>query len=401
MVDFSGSFEGINPIVNGSINRLEFNTQNSIKLFRRFGILANDIAANRLGAYSIGQIDNGQPLKIAHLTRPKHLIQGFVEGCAWNPSNGASVSTTDYDVDGIEIQMEQCPDLGECWDVIFGRVNRPAEYFDTPAGVALMTEMMNEIFAGIAESFSMVYHFANYPAINLSAANGWHDETPHEWGKFMRQMKRKSSGIFTLVEKLKQQGLKQYTGFINPDDCNGEYYEGDAMALIRGEFARQHRDVRRYSKNAKIMMNGKAIHGHAWVTRGIFQKLREEIIEKHNDVTPAYQITVTGYDGQNFISPDTLFLDGRAIHCLDEQEEFDKTVGINTHRVLTFVPGVFGLLYDNPSLQQHQGLGLIVEQDRSLKEGGKFFMNARLRYASVILDPRLITNASVEFPAEK
>jgi hypothetical protein len=327
-------------------------------------------------------------------------LQSRGKGCTFTPKGNIQISLDELELCGIKYNGVQCPDelWGSCLESIFGVGNDIQNITATAEGQAVLDAVMKVVYRELGNSFYMLAWFGQHKLIEDADENETYGEPDErKWKDFVDQQAA-CGGLMTAIDYAKEvELLANFNHVIPTEDVDGAEFVGDATALIN-------RVYNSIDGTFTQILEEQSFEGYrpiALVSKGIFDKLRDELEVKCGGSTDGCYLMMTGRQGINGkIQPATaasniLMHKGVLVAKCNEWSIFDKIVGVHTHRVLLVAPMVLGIAYDVPSINQFGGIGLRVEQDLSIKEGGKIYMDTNFKVGTMLIDKDLMANASL------
>jgi hypothetical protein len=377
----------------GTTRSMTFTTQGQLTLFERLGIIENDIESDALGLYSRMTFDQNLEARVAWFNSMGYGLFSDLKGCSWHPKGGLSMNMDRFGSCAIQSQGQQCPDAlwKTCFQQFFGPGREVRDVFSSPELSALMAQLLRLRNRALGNSFFQLVHFNQHPIIEQANTDEtWRGkQTPQQWTEYYDQMMNPRipcAGIVTTMDQLVDDG---YTGYseIPDSDVSGSTYTGDPTELFdsmradaQGEFA-------------DIVSNGYFDNGgqRRWpvflVSRSIFRAYKQWIKDNFPTLPQTYKYTLTGMDGDIINVHNLLEHDGFAVKVWEESERFDALTGWTSHRAALVTPGVFGIGYDIPSLEQFDGMGTRVVQKLDPPDNGMVYMDTALRFSTALIDP--------------
>lgn len=367
-------------------------TGTAIKLFNKVALVAPDLVANELGLFTVGSIGRNKEVVFTSINAPKHILGKRRDGCTWSPKGKITNDIEKTTLCPVEYQGENCPDAfwDSCFETVFGTGNDVKDMFATAEGRALQQEIIRKIYLGLGNSFYELAMWGNHPLIDEADSNGWYTAPEDEWADYTDQQEA-CTGIMTLVDELKATGLPNYNVPIHLSDVDGDRYVGDAFALLD-------RVINTSSSLMSQALRQGVLNGRApilQVTKGIFDRLTEQLMIKFSQIPDMYFYFMMGTNQDRTMLPGILRYKGYIIYCNDAWAMFDELTGTITHRVMLSTPGIFGIVADVPDLKQFSGMGLRITQHLDAPYNGKIFMDTTFKMATAILSKSLVNNASL------
>jgi hypothetical protein len=216
----------------------------------------------------------------------------------------------------------------------------------------------------------------------------------------------------TAIDGYKEAGKSNYCVII-PEDSIGSDAEfvGD-VGRPNGLFSQ----LKKQSSKTMKLLNGKTTRGSVTgaakgkapilVTRSIFEALEKEYLTDYSHLpeTLYYHLNdeycaKLGCIGNEMVEG-VLKWKGHLVILMEDWDAFYDLVGIEAHIAIMAIPGVFGMAFDVPALDQFGGLGMIIEQKLSAPDLGKIYMHTNFDIGMGIANPDLITYAGIYLPKE-
>lgn len=389
---------GFGLIATDASNRIEVQTESSLRIFNNVAVLQTDQYARALNLY--GDVVLGQDLKgrFASLTNPKHLLSNRKNGCTWNPKGGVRMNVDEFPTCAVEFDGEQCVDtfFGTCFERLFGVGNEVRDFYATPEGQAMIAQLLTRIYQGLGNSFFDLYHFANHPLIEQANAEGFYNVGVNEWADYVDQMlSGDCGGLITQLDALAASGNPYYSMTIPMTDINTttKKYTGDVIALLRAVKENASADMQSMFDTG-MMIGGVNRMPVYLVTNDIFNAVKDWITSKAGTNELAYRYTIENADGTTQLMRNILMIDGVPIVRWDAPARFDAITGAQSTRVALVAPQAFGVLHDVSDLRQWEGMGLLVEQSKRLADKGKIFMTTTFRWGAGIANTDFVSMAS-------
>ena len=395
MIKLTGDFGGIQYDSTRSTRYIDIQTETVLKFFKSISLQKTRLRENAAGLYTFVQTDGRGEARFASMRGPKHVLKKRQNGCVFNPKGKQVMFTEKITSQPIEYDNVICPDVfwNGCLEGLFGSGNQVKDLYSSPELQALLAESLEKQFDAIGNSYYDLAHFGNHPIIEESNINGWYQTngTPtQEWDDFVDQQEA-FSGIYTIMDGLKDAGREEYNLPIYLNEVDGKRFIGDPTEL----FERGMEKARTPMRQAAIKTTSMGIPLVFKCTRGIFDKYKKDLIAEYVNIPESFYLKVKGLNGQIFTIPDVLWYDGKLVMPDDEQELFDEVTGVITHRCTLLMPGVWGITYDVDPNQQFAGMGMQIVQKLDPEYKGKIFMTTTFRQGAGIVDPDFITMSSL------
>lgn len=401
--DFGKTIFSSNPDNSGRIasRYMSLDTAASLNFFRKLTILKSNIVTNSFGLFSFQRAGRNQKVRFASLTHPRHLLSKCKTGCVWTPKGNVKMDVSSIDMDCVEYNGEQCPDvfMGDCLQKIFGVGNQMRDMFATAEGRIVFSELINNIYMGLGNSFYDLVWYGQHPLIDQADAADTFTVDDDEWADFKDQQDA-SGGIMTIVDWFKKDGLPNYNVEIKEEDISddGTEYIGVATELFDRVLKAQPTQMKMASKRPNSI--GVAMKSVLLVDSKIYAKYEEELQDTWNQIPKMFEYYYNGKfcqevgcDGGIPVEG-VLRYKGHLVVCMDEWDDFSNITGTNTFRVLATCPGNFGVAYDVDQLTQFQGFGMRITQHLDAPWQGKIFMDTMFRLGMGVIDPNFVVNAS-------
>jgi len=388
----------------------------ALNFFRNLSVLKPRLVENSFGLYSFGTVGRLGKVRFASMTNatPHMLRPRTNTGCIWDPVGNIQMNVSEFSVCPVKYQGQLCPDnfWGECFEKLLGVGNQINDVYATPEGRAIMVQLIQSIYNSLGDSLWTLAWFAAHPLIAAADATATYTVDEEEWKNFVEQQALKCGGWMTLIDAFKESGIAHYNVLIPPTDIgtDGDYI-GD-VGRAGGLFSRL---VKQSSPTMKLL-NGKTTKGGVTgarmgkqpilVTPEIFAAYERELQVDWGTLPEALYYHLNGeYCAKlgcvgNEIVDGVLKWKGHLIICMDDWGYFYDMVGVEAHIAIMAVAGVFGMATDVPSLDQYNGLGMMVEQKLGAPELGKIYMHTNFDIGMGITNADLLTVASLYLPKE-
>lgn len=367
-------------------------SKDMVSLVRNYIIGRSPLAANELGLFTIKGGVTTDKYAIAMLNRARHLWSSRKDGCQFSPKGRIGSERAEFELQPIEYDGVQCPDefFGSEWEAMFG-TGDPFEMLSTQAGAFALDAIVKIIIDSLQQDFWNLIMYGSHPIITTAETEATYTVSETEWADFKDQMKN-VGGFITTADFLATAGRENFNVEIDPADVDGEEYIGE----VRNDLFKRVREAA--TPIMKTQMKRRSLGQTIFlVSRGIFNKYKDELIEQFKAIPVSYTIQTTSIDGTKYGMEDVLMWDGNAIVCFDELMEIDTIVGYNTHMVLAMVPGNIPILYNANTARGAKNIGsdfgLKIQANTDLKEKGKIYMHANMKVATGIINPDLCVYA--------
>ena len=403
-----------NGLVRGAT--LTLTTGEALNFFKNLSVTKPRLVENSLGLYSFGSVGRNGKVKFASLTNatPHMLRPRGNTGCIWDPVGNIAMNVSEFSVCPIKYQGQLCPDnfWGECFEKLLGVGNQIEDIYATPEGRMILQSLIQSIYNSLGDSLWMLSWFAGHPLIATATSGDTYSIDDEEWDAFVAQQAIDCGGWMTLIDGHKESGLSHYNVLI-PEDAVGTdgTYVGD-VGRPGGLFGQL---VKQSSKTMKLL-NGKTTQGSVTgaargkqpilVTSSIFEAYERELQVDYpalpetfyyhlNDEYCAKLGCIGGEMAQGVLK-----WKGHLVILMEDWDYFYDLVGVEAHIAMMVVPGVLGMAYDVPSLDQFGGLGMIVEQKLGAPDLGKLYMHTNFDIGMGVTNTDLITYAGLYLPKE-
>lgn len=391
---------------------IEIPTSDALYLMENIALREADFTMNNLGLFSRIRVGRDNKARFARLSAPKHVIQARKNGCSWNPKGRILMGVEEHATCPVEINMEECPDAfyGDCLERIFGTGNGVRDFMGTTEGAQLMQMMLNQLYLGIGNSTSELYHFALHPLIQSAHDDGTYTtESEKEWSDYYDQMMNiDCPGLITLLDTLALDGVPGYNMQIPDSDIDAatDAYTGDIEGLFEKLIATAKPAFKQWILNgANVSGLGAAqsglyvpVGGRIFplilVTTPEFKAYEDAIIAKFGTIPEVYQYYLTRQSGDRLLMPNVLRYKGCPVVPWDEVTTFDTIVGTTSHRVAIVAPGNFGVAHDVNDLALTRGTGLRMTQRIEAPYQGKIYFDTTYRIGAALLDMDFCVMAS-------
>jgi hypothetical protein len=363
-----------------------------VSLVRNYIIGRSPLAANELKLFTIKGGIAQDKYAIAMLNRAKHLWSSRKDGCQFVPKGRIGSQRAEFELQPIEYDGVQCPDefFGSEWETMFA-TGDPFEMLQTQAGAFALDAIVKIIIDSLHQDFWNLLMYGSHPIITTAETNGTYTVSETEWADFKDQMKN-VGGFITTADFLKTSGRDNFNVAIEVADVDGETYIGD----VADDLFKRVRDAA--LPIMRTQMKRRSLGQTLFlVSRGIFNKYKDELIDRFKAIPVAYTLQTTGIDGTKYAMEDVLMWDGNVIVCFDELSEIDTLVGYDTHMVLATVPGNIPILYNANTARGAKNIGsdfgLKIQTSSELEKKGKVYMHANMKVATGLINPDLCVYA--------
>lgn len=372
----------------GAAGRFIIPTTSWTAMVKGFIIGLTPIAQNQFGVFNvIGDIKTDK-FKLAMLGAARHLWSSRKDNCQFIPKGKITSNAQEFNLDPIIYDGVQCPDefFGSNWEVLFGTGN-PMEMLRSPEGKRLITEILDIIMTTLQNDFWNIVAYGGNPIIDDADTNNTYVNytSAQEWADFKDQM-GEVGGFVTAADYLKAAGETNFALDIDSGDVSGATFTGDAIALLK-EVRGQQKPAMRTAANSMIF--GRQVN---LVTRGIFEKLKEQIGANFATHDIALKLFMEGKTGDSLNGMDAIAWDGTYVVAFDQPSIIDSITGHDTHMVLCTVPKNIPILY-NAAASSMRDFGFIAEQTGQIKDKGKIFMNAYMKVGTGFVNKDFVSYA--------
>jgi hypothetical protein len=379
---------------------IQIPVEDSKVLLAQTMIYKEDIIGNALGAYSIATNIKSGTAHWAKINPVKFITRARPTDCSRTAESVGTATAASKALDKCHLFLKFCKDtfaasLDSTWQSLWGKGNELNDINATEAGREVFTRFMGEVLNGVGNDFSTNAWWGQHPYIATTiAANpltlsaGLIED--------IEDTVAVTAGILKQIDALKDASHPNLNNTISSGDVSGYAFTGDAIQLMA--------DVKSKArpKFAQAMSSLKARHNYpiAYVTPGIFNRLREQIVTANPGLASTLLLQLNGnvtaelgIEMVNLTSYDSFVWDGVQIVNRPDWEGFASEVGFWHHRVLMFVPQVaIGFAIDVEESSQFDGMGLIVTKSSNPEHGGAYFVEANYQMAAAILDHEYIVN---------
>jgi len=379
---------------------MSLDTKAALNFFRRISLVKSDLTKNALGLFSFQQAGRNNEINFASFSTPSNLLQSRKNGCAWNPKGHVDMNISSVSLCPIEYNGEQCPDVfwGDCLEKIFGTGNQVRDFFATPEGTTIFGELVSQIYLGLGNSFYDLAWYGQHPLITDADTNGWYTSNDRDWADYIDQQEA-CGGFMTIVDNLKAQGETNYGVPILATEISsdGTTFIGTATDVFDRVIEAQPYTMKMAAKRSTGRQD---LKGVLLVHPKIFNKYKKELQAEWKQIPEMFHFYYSGEFCEKMgcsekgSVPGVLMYDGYKVVCMDEWENFDTQTGTITYRVMMVTPGVFGMGYDVPQLNQFGGLGMRMVQHLDAPWQGKIYMDTTFKLGMTIIDKDYVVNAS-------
>ncbi len=371
------------------------NLEAATAFFKEVTIKKSNVILNDMGLYTLLPVGRNGEVRTMELGVPKHLLQGRKDCVTWAPKGKAVLRPDKIELYPYEYMGEQCVDsfFDTCMEKIFPNGNDIWDFTGTPEGQALFAQLIDNIFLSLGNSFTDLVWDANSDQIDAanSSTEGWWrtgGTTAKEWEDFYGQQTDKDLvGFNQIIENYKADGRENFNVAIASGDVDNGVYQGDVIELFNASDRAARPEFRQIMNRRSGQFRAVRL-----VSPSIYDAYYDYLTTTYNGIPAGYQLLVNGES-----IPGVLYYKNIPVISMDEWLEMDNMLGINTYRVVNTVLGNFGVAHDmnSPQAQQYNGLGFVAQQRADLRNKGMYDMYTTFKLGADILNPNLMTNASL------
>lgn len=371
------------------------NLEAATAFFKEVTIKKSNVILNDMGLYTLLPVGRNGEVRTMELGVPKHLLQGRKDCVTWAPKGKAVLRPDKIELYPYEYMGEQCVDsfFDTCMEKIFPNGNEIWDFTGTPEGQALFAQLIDNIFLSLGNSFNDLIWYANDDQIDAanSSSEGWWrtgNTTAQEWADFYEQQTDKALvGFNQIIENYKTDGRENFNVAIASGDVNNGVYQGDVIELFESIIDSSSPELNQIANKQRGNF-GAVMPVHP----SIFKAYKTYLQTTFNGIVEGYQMLVNGEPARG-----VLMYDNIPVVSMDEWAIMDKMLGINSYRAILTVLGNFGVAHDmnSPQAQQYNGLGFVAQQRADLRNKGMYDMYTTFKLGADILNPNLMTNASL------
>lgn len=399
-LDFSQMYMNFSSNELGQVNggRASLTIEQTVDFFKGIKIVAEDIIGNALNAYTISNNIKGDKVIFGQFGEVKWITRDAPTGCTATAVGGMIIKTNQATLCDRHVFMELCNRelLNSCWSSMFrGAGNDVTNLLSTPGGQLAYVNFIETAMRGMGSDYVDTAKWSGHPIIaDALAAN---TKLSSKIKDAILETLGTCTGYITLVDALKTKGESNFNAELNPNECIGNRYTGDAMALVENfdDYAK-----RNFSEalNSLEFYDRRVI---GFASASVFRRLKEQIHFKYNTIPADYYWRMTGKvfdttmpDLKNTVAPGVLVFDDKIIVEQKDWKFFANYMGFYEHRLLMTVPYNIGLGFDIAPISNNDGFGLIVQKSPLLEKMGLYQMMTNYRQAQLILDPNFMVNYS-------
>lgn len=381
-------------------NLLALQTESVINFFRAFSVIKGDIVKNQFGLYSYGSIGRNKKMRFGSFSGGNHLWQKRQNGCAWTPKGTFTNNISEVSTSPMETNIEICPDAlwDSCWEKLMGVGNAKRDLYGSPEASELMGIVLDQIFRDLGDGYYDIAWFGKHPLIAKADDNQSYSAPSEEnWLDYLDQQDI-ATGFLTYVDYYKhEEGLAHFNVPIHDSEVAGKQFVGDPTELFDRLDEAATPDYKVANDSLRPFDGRSSMY---LVTGSVFKAYEEYLVSTYGNLPEMFYYK---YNGEFCASlgciggeqmPGVLKYNGRPVIRMSEWDRWANMLGITQHRAMLVPPGIFGLGWDVPSLDQYSGMGLVINQRMGAPYMGKVFMHSLLEIATAIVDIDFITSAS-------
>lgn len=400
----TGRFGGASLVLNGNQGEIgtnpsgaaifALNLDAATLFFQEIAIRKKDVLLNDMGIYSLVNVGRDTKARYQGLSVPKHLLSSRKNCQVWTPKGKMYFRPDEIPTYAFEYDGEQCADsfFDTCMEKILPAGNRVNDITGTPEGEAIFSQMVENIFLGLGNSFYDLLNYANDDFADQSNTAGWWQtgtETAAEWADFRDQETSTALlGFIPQIEIEKADGTANFNVDIPNADVSGATYIGtDIVGLFESCITAAGSQFR------QIVRRRQGAFGAAFLVHPAeFQAYEDYLTANFTQIPIGYQLLVEGIP-----TPGVLMYKGIPVIAMDEWQIYDDMIGVYSHRVVLTALGNMVIAHNMEAIQarQYQGLGFVAYQRPEPSAKGKYEMYTTFRVGAAIADTDFMVNASL------
>ena len=379
-----------------------FPTKQALILLQTLLVYKEDILANDAGAYSLATEVTGGKAYWAGFDTLKWITKAGPADCQRTAINELGVTSSNKTLCKNHVFVEFCKReliaaLDALWSNFWGAGNDLNDIMATPEGVAFFDKFVERVVSAIGNDFTTISWFGNHPIITTAIA-------ANPLGLSAGVLSRATAtfgtcdGWLKQVDALKDVSHPHINNTFDGGDMSGHAFIGDAVALIKGLDAMAQSEF----DEAMDGLRDQYMYPIVFVTKGIFNRLKEQLVDIYKDIPAAMNYAMNGQLSNELtpelvgrVRPDALLFDGKLVIRRSDWDEVAKSLGFYHHRCLMTVPQNLGLAIDlDNRATQFDGMGLVIQKTSDLSKGGKYELECNYQMATNIFKDKYIVNAS-------
>lgn len=396
---FASASRGANNVPVGG--QVSFTSAEALKLLALYLVYKEDLLANELGVYNIAENVVGGKAYWASFDSLNFITTTRPGSCSRTAISDHEMTEVSKTLCKNHVFLKLCKDsivaqLNAAWSSIWGAGNDLNEIRATEGGEAIFQQFVNRAIGSIGNDFSTIAWFGNLPIVASAVAA---NPLGLAAGKLTAITNTTTScdGYLKQIDDLKTGSYPHINNTFDVGELDGDKFIGDALQWLS--------DLDTLAKPdfAAAMDGLKEMHEHpiVFVTRGVFNKLKEQIVATYPGLasTLKYEMNGTladelGIELQNKVTYNAFVWDGKLIVKRSDWDHVAQTIGFYHHRMLMTVPKNLGLALDVPAMDQFTGIGLSITKSPAPTDGGAYFLETNYQMATSILRNEYMVNVS-------
>lgn len=402
-INFDGVFASANRGANNVPvgGQVSFTSAEALKLLALYLVYKEDLLANELGAYNIAENVTGGKAYWASFDDLNFITSTRPGSCSRTATSDHEMTEVSKTLCKNHVFLKLCKDsivaqLNSAWSALWGAGNDLNEIRATEGGEAIFQQFVNRVIGAIGNDFSTISWFGNLPVIaSTITANplGLSDAKKTA----ITATTTACDGYLKQIDALKDGSHTHLNNTFDGAELDGDKFIGDALQWISDL------DTLAQPDFAQAMDGLKEMHEFpiVFVTRGIFNKLKEQIVGAYPALASSlrYEMNGTladelGIELQNKVTYNAFVWDGKLIVKRSDWDHVAQTIGFYHHRILMTVPKNLGLALDVPAMDQFTGMGLSITKSPAPTDGGAYFLETNYQMATSILRDAYMVNVS-------
>lgn len=379
-----------------------FPARQALILLQTLLVFKEDILANDAGAYSIADNMDGGTAYWAGINQAKWITTSRPADCARTAITDFTVTSSSKSLCNRHVFLKFCKDsltsqLNGLWTAFWGKGNDVNDILATPEGAAFFQKFVERVLADIGNDFAVTSWWGNHPIIASSLTTNplaLSDATKTRITNTLTTC----DGWLKQVDALKTGSYPHINNDIDAGDFSGYTYNGDAIALIKGLDAKAHADF----DEAMDGLRDDFMYPIVFVTKGIFNRLKEQLTDIYKDIPSAMNYAMNGQLSGELtpelvgkVRNDALLFDGKLVIRRSDWDNVAKSVGFYHHRALMTVPQNLGVAIDiTNSGTSYDGMGLVITKSMEPDQGGAYFLETNYKQATNIFSDKYMVNVS-------
>ena len=395
-INFDGVFNGLRQDGGSIAGNIRLDLQNALILLRTLLIYQDDIIGNDHGAYAVSTNVTRGKVTWAGFEKLSYITQNKTTGCTRDPIKGTLITSNEATMIGREIILEICNNeiVNTAWRSMFGAGKDVLDIAATPEGAALLYKFIEVVVGAIGNDFSKASWWGQHPTLvnKINANTNLQDAYKT---RMLNTLNGGVGGWLTSIDYLANSN-PHLALEIDDLDTNGQVFIGDALALLDRLEANAHPEF----DEAMLGMASDYQYPIVFVTKGIFTRLKNQLIDIHKAIPDAMLLRMNGTVStqlglQDKISPNSLLINNKLVIARSDWDALVKEVGFTHHRALMTIPQNLGVAIDTADVSGYDGMGLAIEKKPGAQYAGAYTLFTNYEQATMILNPKYIVNASV------